>query len=212
MSGKIIGTQDLTDFEAHLKREERAPGTIEKYLRDVRSFALWMKGRAVDKEIAAAWKESLLEEHYAPVTINSMLAAVNAFFRFARWNECRVKFLKLQRRMFRESGRELTRAEYARLLEAAHAQGRERLALLMETICATGIRVSEVRYITVKAAKSGRAEIGPADKKLDSRRRQRNVQKRAGRNGVKRIRAAGIGSCCNSKVRISERVNVVPLV
>ena len=88
-----------------------------------------------------------------------MLAAVNAFFRLAGWEDCRVKFLKVQRRLFRESSRELTRAEYARLLAAAHSQGQERLALLMETICATGIRVSEVKYITVEAAAQGQAEI-----------------------------------------------------
>ena len=159
MSNRKIGARELIGFADHLKSEERSPGTVEKYLRDVRSFAAWLDGREVTKELAAAWKEHLLAEHYAPVTINSMLAAVNAFFRFAGWDECRVKFLKIQRRLFRESRRELTRQEYDRLLETARALGRERLALLMETVCATGIRVGEVRYITVEAAQTGRAEI-----------------------------------------------------
>ena len=88
-----------------------------------------------------------------------MLAAVNAFFRFAGWEECRVRALRLQRRMFREPERELSREEYLRLLETARGRGQERLALLMETICATGIRVSEVRDITVEAVRAGRAEI-----------------------------------------------------
>lgn len=158
-SNRKISIQDLIGFTGFLKNEERSPGTAEKYLRDVRSFAAWLDGRDVTKELAAEWKEYLLAEHYAPITINSMLAAVNAFFRFAGWDECRVKFLKIQRRMFRESTRELTRQEYDRLMETARTLGRERLALLMETICATGIRVSEVRYITVEAAQSGRTEI-----------------------------------------------------
>lgn len=159
MSNRKIGARELIGFADYLKSEERSPGTMEKYLRDVRFFAAWLDGRAVTREIASAWKEHLLAEHYAPVTINSMLAAVNAFFRFAGWDECRVKFLKIQRRLFRESRRELTRQEYDRLLETARTLGRERLSLLMETVCATGIRVGEVRYITVEAAQTGRAEI-----------------------------------------------------
>lgn len=146
-------------FGAYLRAGEHSAGTIEKYLRDVRHFAAWLDSRAVTRETAAGWKEYLLAEHYAPVTINSMLAAVNAFLRFAGWDDCRVKFLKIQRRLFREQSRELTRAEYDRLLETARAQGKERLALLMESICSTGIRVSEVKYLTVEAALQGKAEI-----------------------------------------------------
>lgn len=159
MYDRTIGAQELIGFTGYLKKEERSPGTVEKYLRDVRSFALWLHGREVTKELAAAWKEHLLAEHYAPVTVNAMLAAVNSFFRFAGWDECRVKSLKIQRCLFRDSSRELTRTEYDRLLETARTLGRERLALLMETICATGIRVSEVRYITVEAVQQGRVDI-----------------------------------------------------
>lgn len=154
-----IGTEEITLFAQWLRREERTAGTIEKYLRDVSVFAAWLAGRAVTKELAAEWKEHLLAMGRAPVTINSMLAAINALFRCLGWEDCRVKFLKLQRRMFREQSRELTRAEYERLLETARRLGRERLALLMEAVCATGIRVSEVRYITVEAVGRGRAEI-----------------------------------------------------
>ena len=93
------------------------------------------------------------------MTVNAMLAALNGFFRFLGRTDCRVKFLKIQRRLFREAGRELTRPEYERLHAAAQSRGQERLALLMETICATGIRVSEVKYITVEAARRGRADI-----------------------------------------------------
>ena len=158
MDRHIIGKQ-LTGFERHLRLEEREPGTIEKYLRDIRAFAAWLEEKPLDKEAAVAWKEHLLASGYAPSTINSMLVALNRFFRFQRRDELRVKTIRVQRRIFRSRERELTKEEYVRLLETAHALGRERLALLMETICATGIRVSEVKYITVEAAQAGRAEI-----------------------------------------------------
>ena len=158
MKNHSLIPEQITAFERYLRTEERSSGTIEKYLRDVRAFAVWLNGRIVTKE-AAGWKEHLLDRHYAPVTINSMLAAINAFFRFVGWEDCRVKFLKIQRRMFREASRELSREEYDRLLSTAHTLGRDRLALLMETICASGIRVSEVRYITVEAARQGQTEI-----------------------------------------------------
>ena len=158
MDRHITGKQ-LTGFERHLRLEEREPGTIEKYLRDIRAFAVWLEGKPLDKEAAVAWKEHLLASGYAPSTINSMLVALNRFFRFQRRDELRVKTIRVQRRIFRSRDRELTKEEYVRLLETAHALGRERLALLMETICATGIRVSEVKYITVEAAQAGRAEI-----------------------------------------------------
>ena len=158
MDRHIIGKQ-LTGFERHLRLEEREPGTIEKYLRDIRAFAVWLEEKPLDKEAAVAWKEHLLASGYAPSTINSMLVALNRFFRFKHRDELRVKTVRVQRRIFRSRERELTKEEYVRLLETAHALGRERLALLMETICATGIRVSEVKYITVEAAQAGRAEI-----------------------------------------------------
>ena len=156
---KHIDQAQLTAFERHLRLEEREPGTIEKYLRDIRAFAAWLEEKPLDKEAAVAWKEHLLASGYAPSTINSMLIAVNRFFCFQHWEELRVKTVRVQRRIFRSREKELTKEEYVRLLEAAHTLGRERLALLMETICATGIRVSEVRYITVEAAQVGRAEI-----------------------------------------------------
>ena len=159
MPERNISSDHLTAYAVYLSTEERSRGTIEKYLRDLRAFACWLNGRPVTRELAAGWKEYLRTRDYAPATINSMLASLNGLFRFLGWEECRIKFLKVQRRLFRDAGRELTRPEYVRLLETAHGRGRKRLALLMETICATGIRVSEVRYITVEAARRGRAEI-----------------------------------------------------
>ena len=159
MEPRKIATECSISYGRYLATEERSPGTIEKYLRDVRAFARWLDGAPVTKELATRWKEHLRSQGYAPATINSMLAAINGLFHFLGWDECRVKFLKVQRRLFRDAGRELTRPEYDRLLETARARDQERLALLMETICATGIRVSEVRYITVEAARRGRTEI-----------------------------------------------------
>ena len=154
-----ITAEGLADFARALRREERAAGTEENYLRHVRAFAAWLNGRPVTREGAAAWKESLLAAGYSPVTVNAMVAAVNKFFSLCGWADCRVKALRLQRRLFREEGRELTRREYDRLLAAARRSGKRRLELLMEAICATGIRVSEVKYLTVEAARAGRTEI-----------------------------------------------------
>ena len=153
-------TIDLLDaFARHLGEGERAFGTIANYLRHVRAFAAWLCGRPATHSEAVDWREHLLAEGYKPATVNGMLTALNCFFSFAGWNQCRVRALRIQRRLFRDENRELTRDEYSRLLAAAGGLGRERLALLMETICATGIRVSELRYITVEAARAGRAEI-----------------------------------------------------
>ena len=155
---KLTG-EHLSAFGRFLLTEERSAGTIDKYMRDVRAFFLWLDGRAVTKDLTVEWKSHLLAKDYAPVTVNGMLSALNGLFKFLGWNECRVRFLKIQRKLFQDTRRELTRREYERLLAAAKEMGRGRLALLMETICATGIRVSEVRYITVETARSGRAQI-----------------------------------------------------
>ena len=159
MERKTVTKEEIRQFSDALAEEERSAGTIEKYVRDVRRFAAWLDGEEASRERTAAWRDGLLERGYAPVTINSMVAAVNRFFAVLGWEECKVKALKIQRKLFRDDRRELTREEYQRLLDAAHGLGRERLALLLETICATGIRVSEVKYITVEAAHAGRAEI-----------------------------------------------------
>lgn len=151
--------KSLPQFEKHLHAEEHSAGTIDKYLRDVRQFAAWLGERALSREAVADWKAYLLTNGCRPVTVNSKLAALNGLLRFLGREDCRVRFLKVQRRMFRESDRELTRDEYTRLVATAKQLGKERLALLMETICATGIRVSEVQYLTVEAARAGRSEV-----------------------------------------------------
>ena len=155
---KQIALYQLSDFARQLQEDERSPATIENYLRHIRAFAAWAGGQAVTKGLATQWKEHLISQ-YRPGTVNTMLVSLNRFFGFLGWNDCQVKTLRIQRRLFREDCKELTREEYQRLIAAAQSTGRERLMLLMETICSTGIRVSEVKYITVEALKLGKAEI-----------------------------------------------------
>lgn len=151
--------EQVVFFADHLRAEERAAATIEKYLRDIRSFVGWLNGETVTKETVTQWKTALLAQGLAPATVNAKLSAVNGLFRFLGWEECRVKFLKVQRRIFREASRQLARGEYVRLMEAARRKKEEWLALVMETICGSGIWVSELRYITVEAVRAGRANV-----------------------------------------------------
>ena len=150
----IITTEHIDAYCLSLLADERSAGTISKYRRDLTAFSLWLDGRAVTKESATAWKACLLNRDYAPRTINSMLAAVNGFCRFAGL-PIKLKFLSIQRQIFRDSSRELTKTDYDRLLAAASG----RTALLLEALCATGVRVSEVKFLTVEAAKAGRTDI-----------------------------------------------------
>ena len=160
MADLVLHPATVRAFAQHLHQEERSQGTQEKYLRDVTRFAQWLDGRPVSREEANAWKGYLIQRHYSPVTINSMVAAVNAFFAFLGWPECRIRYLRIQKQLFRSKEKELTRPEYQRLVQAAQNLGRNRLGLLLETICAAGLRVSEVRYITVEAAKQGKWILG----------------------------------------------------
>ena len=159
MSNRVISSRLLEDFWARLRAEERAQSTIEKYQRDILSFCRYLEGQAVSKERAVGWKERLLRAGLSPATINAQLSAVNGLFRFLGWEDCRLRFFRVQRRLFRQPEKELTQQEYRRLTKAARASGQLRLELLMQALCATGVRVSELRYLTVEAAKRGRADI-----------------------------------------------------
>ncbi len=154
-----ITEEKVAQFAQMLLKEERSPGTIENYLRHIRAFAQWLNGREVTLEAVTTWKGNLLDKEYSPGSINAMLLALNRFFKFMGWNDCKVKSLRIQRQMFRETTKELTRKEYVQLLSAAQAQGKNRLVLLMEAICCTGIRVSEVQYLTVESVREGKAVI-----------------------------------------------------
>ena len=151
--------REFDQFEDYLRHDEREESTIEAYLRSLTRFAEWADGRAVTKELAMEWKTALSEAGYRPISVNAMLAAVNKFFTCMGREDCKVKYLKLQRQMFRKSEKDLSKEEYQRLVQAAHEKGDLRMELILETICATGIRVGELKYITVEAVRVGVAEI-----------------------------------------------------
>ena len=160
MKKKMQLTQrEFDQFEDYLRHDEREESTIEAYLRSLTRFAEWADGRAVTKELAMEWKAALAEAGYRPISVNAMLAAVNKFFTCMGREDCKVKYLKLQRQMFRKSEKDLSKEEYQRLVQAAHEKGDLRMELILETICATGIRVGELKYITVEAVRAGVAEI-----------------------------------------------------
>ncbi len=159
MKGRFLTDKLVAEFSAHLKNEEKSQNTTEKYLRDVRMFAAHFRGTEITKEMVIAYKSKLLAEHYAVRSVNSMLASLNSLFTFLGWSDCKVKSMKLQRQIYCPEEKELTKAEYLRLVNTAKRKGKERLNLILQTICGTGIRVSELEYITVEAAKSGKAVV-----------------------------------------------------
>ncbi len=155
---RILEQKKMQEFEFYLRNEEKSEATVEKYMRDVRCFASFVGNAEIDKQKALDYKSKLGEE-YAVSSANSMIAAMNCFFRFCGWHELCVKQFKIQRQVYCSEEKELTRAEYIRLLDAANAKHNERLNLIIQTICGTGIRVSELQYITVEALYSGEATV-----------------------------------------------------
>lgn len=153
----FITKKVLDRYANHLKELERSERTVEKYTRDVRRFAAYVGDEALSKEVTVRFKEALRRE-MSPVSANSVLAAVNSFLKFLGLPAFCVKAFKIQRRLFSLKN-ELTNAEYRRLVRSALSAGNERLAMIIQTICATGIRVSELKYITIEAVWTGRAEI-----------------------------------------------------
>ena len=159
MKGKILTRNQIAAFAAYLKSEEKSENTIEKYIRDVRAFSAYMGNTEITKEAVIAYKNKLLSEGYAVRSINSMVASINSLFAFLRWQNLKVKSFKLQQKIYCPEEKELTKAEYMRLVNTARQKGNERLNLLIQTICGTGIRVSELQYITVEAVKCGEAVV-----------------------------------------------------
>ena len=153
-----ITTEIIKSFNDYLINEEKAAATVNKYLHDVGEFQMWLGEQELCKTAVLAYK-SYLCERYAPASVNAALSSLNSFFNFMEWYDLRVKNLKIQKQIFASTDKELTKAEYDRLLQAAKQKKNERLYLLMQTICSTGIRVSEVRYVTVEAVSRGVAEI-----------------------------------------------------
>ncbi len=153
-----IEQEKIRQFGSYLKSEERSAATVEKYIRDVRRFVAFLDGREADRQLVLDYKASL-SGTYAVASANSMIAALNAFLRFCGWHELCIKQFRLQRQAFCSEERELTKSEYFRLVQAAGARGKQRLALIIQTICGTGIRVSELQYITVEAVQRGEVTV-----------------------------------------------------
>ena len=158
MKGRFITSKAIAEFKKHLILEERSEITIEKYIRDVKVFSAYTQNAAITKETVIAYKKHL-QENYAVRSVNSMLASINSLFAFLNWHDLKVKSLKLQQQVFCPEEKELTKAEYARLCRTAERKHNERLNLILQTICGTGIRVSELQYITVEAVKHGEAVV-----------------------------------------------------
>lgn len=154
---ETVPAAHLSAFAEHLREEEKSAATVEKYLRDVRAFAHWLGVRRLTKDETVAYKDWLGTRGYALRSVNSMLAALNSFLRFCGRGDCCVRFCRIQREIYQPAERELSRAEYLRLLAAA--EGDRRLYLLLQTICATGIRVSELQYFTVEAMRRGEVSV-----------------------------------------------------
>lgn len=160
---KIITNAMIGDFESYLRSDEKSDNTIEKYLRDVRAFTVFAQAREISKAIVMEFKASLAQ-NYEITSANSIIAAVNAFLRFAGWVGCCIKQFKVQKKAFCSEEKELTKAEYIRLVNAAKEKGNERLNLILQTICGTGIRVSELQFITVEAVRKGEAIVSCKNK------------------------------------------------
>ena len=159
MKGRILTSEAIQSFKIYLREEEKSKNTIEKYMRDVHMFAAYLGGAEVTKETVIAYKNKLLSENYAVRSVNSMLASLNSLFAFLGWADLKVKSIKLQRQIYCREEKELTKAEYMRLVNTAKQKGNERLNLILQTICGTGIRVSELQFITAEAVRRGEAVV-----------------------------------------------------
>jgi len=158
MKGHFITSKETERFRNYLREEEKSENTMEKYIRDVTVFSAFCDG-AITKDTVIAYKQSLIDGGYAVRSINSMLASLNSLFSFLGWYELRVKSLKVQQQVFCPEEKELTKAEYERLCRTAERKQNERLCLILQTICGTGIRVSELQFITVEAVRKGEATV-----------------------------------------------------
>ena len=153
-----LTNENIEAYRRNLMNEEKSEITIEKYMRDINTFATWLCDREFDKTDVLVYKSELTKK-YAPSSVNTVLSSLNSFFVFHEWYDMKVRTLKIQKQMFSAEERELTKAEYERLLTVAQKKKNERLYLLMQTICSTGIRISELKYVTVEAVGKGRADI-----------------------------------------------------
>lgn len=158
MKGRFLTAEMIAEFKEHLIFEERSEATVEKYIRDVKAFAVYLSGAEITKGTVINYKKRL-QESYAVRSVNSMLASINSLFAFLSWHELKVKSIKLQQQIYCPEEKELTKVEYTRLCKTAEKKHNERLTLILQTICGSGIRVSELQHITVEAVRQGEATV-----------------------------------------------------
>lgn len=155
---KIVTKDKIQEFKKYLISEEKSAATVEKYIRDVTAFAVWLGGAELNKAAVINYKEYLISR-YATASVNSVLSSLNSFFVFLERYDLRIKTLKRQKQIFAREDKELTKQEYERLLKSAKSKGNERLNLIMQTICSGGIRISELQFVTVEAVQRELAEV-----------------------------------------------------
>jgi len=159
MAKDTFSAEMIPKFHQHLLNEEKSSATVEKYIRDVKAFLRFADGAEIGKDTVIAYKQKLINKNYAIRSINSILASVNSLLCFIGRYDCRVKSLRMQREIYCSAKKELSKEEYLRLVNAAKEKKNERLALILQTICGTGIRVSELQFITVESVKRGFARV-----------------------------------------------------
>lgn len=187
MERRILTEEIIDDYRNNLILQEKRVATIEKYIRDIRAFSVYTQDKTITKEIVIAYK-SHLQENYAVRSVNSMLVSINSLFAFLNWFDLRVKSLKLQQKVFCSEEKELTKAEYKRLCDVAKQKKNQRLNLIIQTICATGIRVSELQYITIEAVKCGEAVVNCKSKTRSVfiiKKLKQNLLRYAAEQGIK---------------------------
>lgn len=186
LTEKTITEQLISEWVTYLVSEEKSENTIEKYKRDARAFMSYLQGNLVTKDQVLAYKTYLIQ-NYAPRSVNSMLISLNRLFSFLDWDDVRVKTLKLQRQTYCPEEKELTKNEYERLVLTARRKGNERLELILQTICGTGIRVGELQFITVEAARKGEAVVSLKGKTREVfivKKLRKKLMDYARRNGI----------------------------
>lgn len=202
MKKRTLTEKTLKSFEKYMREEEKSKNTIEKYLRDIMSFMLYTGENEITKETVIGYKNKLIADNYAVRSINSMLASLNSIFSFLDWSECKVKSIKLQRQIYCSEEKELTKAEYLHLVETAKHKGNERLSLILQTICGTGIRVSELQFITIEAVKNGETTVS-----LKGKTRAVFIVKELQKKLLRYVEKHGIKSGCIFVTRTGKPVN-----
>lgn len=185
MNEYCLNRKNIETYLQYLREQEKSAGTLEKYKRELYELLSFLSGKNESKEELISWKAQL-EQKYRPAGVNGRLVAANGFFSFFGRYDLRMKLLRIQKEIFAKEEKELTKGEYIRLVQAAERKGNMRLSLVIQTICATGIRVSELQYITVESLKKGRAEVNCKGKRrviflpMDLLRKLKNYAKEKG--------------------------------